>query len=74
MGLLIQVYEIYYIHIWYSCVVFKTEQLCISFEICSIILNLFYLHMSIFMLRITGTCNFFTIGSVITIELFDFLP
>ena len=39
MGLLIQVYEIYYIHIWYSCVVFKTEQLCIS----SITLNLFLL-------------------------------
>ena len=61
MGLLIQVYEIYYIHIWYSCMVFKTEQFCISFEIC------FYLHMSIFMLRIKGTCNFFTIGSVIRV-------
>ena len=43
MGLLIQVYEMCYIHIWYSCMVFKTEQFCISFEICSIILNLFLL-------------------------------
>ena len=43
MGLLIQVYEIYYIRIWYCCMVFKIEQFCISFEICSIILNLFLL-------------------------------
>ena len=43
MGLLIQVCEIYYIYIWYSGMVFKTEQFCISLEICSIILNLFLL-------------------------------
>ena len=67
MGFLIQVYEIYYIHIWYSCMVFKTEQFCISFEICSIILNLLLLTHEYIYVRIIGACNFFTIGSVITV-------
>ena len=56
--------------------VIKTEQFCISFEICFVILNLFYWHMSIFvMLRTIGACSFLQVASLwCTIESFDFLP
>ena len=49
----------------YICVVIKTEQFCMSFEICFVILNLFYSHMSIFiMLRTIGACSFLQVASL----------
>ena len=62
------VYVIHMVCMWYIYtygiyiyiyMVIKTEQFCISFEICFVILNLFYSHMSIFiMLRTIGACSF----------------
>ena len=49
------IYAIYAIYICYICYIYiymliKTEQFCISFEICFVILNLFYSHVSIFII------------------------
>ena len=52
----IYVYIYLYICIYIIYIKIKTEQFCVSFEICSVIS--FYSHMSIFiMLRIIGTCS-----------------
>ena len=53
------IYGVYMVYGIYIYMVIKTEQLCISFEISFSILNLFYSHMTIFiMLRTIRACSF----------------
>ena len=51
---MVYIYIYIYTHIY---MVIKTEQFCISFEICFVILNLFYMSILI-MLRTVGACSF----------------